>query len=71
MKKVLKCMVLIIVSMFIMTGVNAAALDSEQNKDISKGTKIIYLGRPTCGFCAAYKPGLDYLTEKYSKIYKF
>ncbi len=69
MKKVLKCMVLIIVSMFIMTGVNAAALDSEQNKDISKGTKIIYLGRPTCGFCAAYKPGLDYLTEKYNINY--
>ena len=39
--------------------------------DISKGKKVIYVGRSGCGYCQLFVPGLKNLSEKYGFTYDY
>ena len=41
------------------------------NIDISKGKKVIYVGRAGCGYCQLFVPGLKNLSEKYGFTYDY
>jgi len=69
MKKIIKYLILIMICTFTLTNVNAAALKSEENKDISSGLKIVYMGREDCMFCQLFVPSLNYFSEKYNFDY--
>lgn len=68
--------ILIVGLVFVAVILTAAVIDSkkgekyleEVNKAFeSKEAKLLYLGRPTCGYCSLLKPVLD----RYAKEYKF
>lgn len=68
--------ILIVGLVFVAVIITAAIIDSKKGEKYleevdkafeSKEAKLLYLGRPTCGYCSLLKPVLD----RYSKEYKF
>lgn len=58
----------IVVTAAVMTGQKGDSYVTKiDNAFASKESKLVYLGRPTCGYCTLLKPVLD----RYSKQYKF
>ena len=85
MKKVVSYLAVLIVSLFAFANIiNAEEVTTTSarvekykhitkigNVDISKGQKIIYIGRDGCGYCQLFVPGLKNLSEKYNFSYEY
>ena len=61
MKKIVSYLAIVVISLFAFVGITKA----EKIGDVElKGTQVIYIGRDGCGYCQAFVPGLEYLSEK-------
>ena len=48
-----------------------ATLELFRNTLNSSNEKLIFLGRPTCGYCTALKPVLDNMVVEYNFVYEY
>ena len=68
MKKIVSYLAIVVISLFAFVGITKA----EKIGDVElKGTQVIYIGRDGCGYCQAFVPGLEYLSEKYNFKYEY
>lgn len=62
----------VIITMMLQPGEKIVIGDTEWEKAFyGEEAKILYLGRPTCGWCNKFKPGLDNLSEQFNIEYTY